>query len=817
MFSFLFPFFVTLVVISIYNIAMLEKNNLILDSMKRLGWDAVQAMVAGYALSEPGRRECLKLAPLPDFQDALEASQASEEMADLLRSESPPPACAFQDILPLLEKASKAIALDPKELKVLADFLQVSEGVARYFKKKPSDSIPRLFPLVSSLLEVPSLRKRIMEVITEYGELRENASPQLASLRKRASSLRATLTKRVEKILDSPRLASHIQDRYYTEREQRYVIPIKTESRSKIPGIVHGMSASGATLFLEPAELVDLNNGLKIVEMEIEQEVLRILRGVTQEAAIAADALRINFQCLTKIDVVHATAGFGMGMEACYPELLMSGEIHLLNAKHPVILAEKKGAAMGNTIKTGENICGIIISGPNTGGKTVALKMLGLMALMAAAGLPIPAEGGSKIPFFPEVYADIGDEQNIHLNLSTFSAHLSNIIDVMNAARPGSLVLLDELMVSTEPQEGAALAEAILVHFTRRKIKVAVTTHYNSLKALARNMPDFLNMGFGFDLEKMAPTYRLALGLPERSSPLDIASRLGMDPEIIKSSKSILENGDRRLDDLLVGLGEERERLEREAALVQSLREKLQEDAGEESRILEEVRAQRDEFNKDKRKRLTQEVADAKREIRSILGEWKSRPSRKGAGKIEAQLNAMIRPRMESLSSTTPNIPLQSLKAGDIVEIPSIQFRGELLEEPCGQKTVRVKMGNFETSVPTSLIRGFKRTNEKKRNESREPTTIVLDPAPRPSFSGVCDLRGLYGEEAAIVLAGFMDSAVLAGTPIVKIIHGIGKGAIKEKVAGFLKEFPFPINFRPGSPHEGGNGVTVVELDSSQG
>ncbi|MBI5185231.1 MAG: Smr/MutS family protein [Nitrospinae bacterium] len=796
---------------------MLTKNNLILDSMKRLGWDAVQAMVAARAFSESGRRECLKLAPLPDYQRALEASQAAGEMAALLQSDPSPPACVFHDVLPLLEKASRAIALEPKELKALAGFLQISEGMARYFRKISPESIPFLFPLASSLMEVPGLRKRIMQTINEEGELRENASPELSALRKKAGSLRSAITKKIEKILDSPRFAPHLQDRYYTEREQRYVIPIKVESRSKTPGIVHGMSSSGATLFLEPAELVDLNNSLKIVEMEIEREALRILESVTREAALAGDALRVNFQCLTRMDVMQAIAGFGREMDACYPELLRSGGIHLLNARHPVLLAEKKTAAIGNTIITGENVRGVIISGPNTGGKTVALKMIGLMALMAAAGLPVPAGTGSKLPFFPEVYADIGDEQNIHLNLSTFSAHLANIIGIMNSAGPGSLVLLDELMVSTEPQEGAALAEAILVHFTQRKIMVAVTTHYNSLKALAQTRPDFLNMGFGFDLEKMAPTYRLALGLPERSSPLEIASRLGMDQEILEFSKNLLEGKDRRLDGLLAGLGEERERLERESARVQSLREKLREDVEEARRALEEARGQLETFNKDKRKRLTQEVADAKKEIRRVLEDWKAGPSRKGAGKVEARLNAMVRPRFESLCPPQADIPLQSLKTGDIVEIPSMRFRGELLEAPSGQGTVKVKMGNFETSVPTSLIRGFERKTGEKGREKKKETTILLDQAPRSAFSGTCDLRGLRADEAVGVLAGFMDSAILAGASEVKIIHGIGTGAVKEKVLGFLKEFPSHLGFRPGYPHEGGNGVTVVELDKSTG
>ncbi len=778
--------------------------------MKRLGWDELRSLLSGYACSESGAKACLDLWPESDFPSAQAALNVSAEMAVLLAAEPPVPACSFKDILPLLDKASKEFLLEPKELKEVAQFLRLSETMVRYFGKCPPERISHLTPLTESLLEIPGLAKDIDRIVTKEGEMRPNASPELAGLKRKAQNLRSTITTKMEKVLDSFQYSPHLQDRYCTEREQRYVIPIKSESRSKCRGIVHGISGSGATLFLEPEALVDLNNQLKIVEMEIEQEVLRILRTITREVALAEEVVRSNFEILTQLDVIQAKARFGESLEASFVELAETGSIDLKNAKHPVLLMEKREAVVGNTLEVEEDVYGILISGPNTGGKTVTLKMLGLMALMAASGLPLPVAPGSRIPFFPEVYADIGDEQDLHRDLSTFSAHMVNIIRIMESAKPHSLVLLDELIVSTEPEEGAALAEAVLLQFIEKKIKMVVTTHYDSLKALGQTRPDFLNIGFGFDLEKMAPTYRLTLGTPQKSSPMEIALRLGMDRKITEMAAELLKQKDRRLDHWLSQIQEERSLLESETAKAKALSREIEEKAVEKRRLVEEVRQEKEIFHKEKKKRLSKEISAAKREIREIVDELKSKPGKNLIRKVGSRLDSMGRSEPDFLPSA-PAIPLESLKPGDLVEIPSLHAKGELLDAPLNRKKVRVKIGNFESTVNTGLIRGLQRKAVNDDSKKQGPA-IQLDETVQPSDTNECDLRGMSGDEAASVLARFLDAAVLARIPSVRIIHGMGTGAVRKRVLELLEEWPFPHQLRPGYSHEGGYGVTVVEL-----
>jgi len=792
--------------------AILAREILLRESRRRLGWGDVCALTAGYAHSEPGASMCLDLQPHRCLEDALKASLLSSEMAGLLASDPSTPVASFRDILPHLAKASREIPLELEELTDLAGFLRASDVLRRFLQKQPEGSIPNLRALAEGLPPVPALGGIISGILNEQGELRADASPELARLKKQCHSLRETIIKKIERTLDSSRYSPHLQDHYYTERNQRYVLPIRVESRSRLAGIVHGMSGSGATLFLEPAELVDSNNRLKVLELDIEREIGRIMRGVSREITRVEDLLRINFHSLTRMDVIQAIARFGLNWDAHYPEWSQSGDMELKNARHPILLAESGKTVVGNTLKTGENILGILISGPNTGGKTVALKMIGLMAVMSAAGFPLTVGPGSRIPFYTGVYADIGDEQDIHRDLSTFSAHVTNIIQIMKVAEPDSLVLLDELMGSTEPREGAALAESILRHCVEKKIRVVITTHYNPLKAMGRVRQDFLNLGCGFDLETMSPTYRLTAGMPEKSSPLEIARRLGMDPIILEGAAGLLEKEHSRLEGLLQELSDIGGKMEKEKGAVQTLHQALEETLEEKKKTLRVIREEQARFNREKRDRLMREVMEVKREIRMAVKAWKTESLRSGSGGIQNKIDALVRSATEVARPTETDPSVKSLKPGDIVEIHGLETRGELLEFPLGRERVRIRKGNFEFSVRTALIHGCEGRPDTGRPEIREPVTFELDQNRLELALEECDLRGLTGEEAANCLAGFLDAAVLSQIPRVKIIHGIGTGTLKRRVMDFLEAFPFPHHSREGSPREGGRGVRVVEF-----
>jgi DNA mismatch repair protein MutS2 len=624
------------------------------------------------------------------------------------------------------------------------------------------------------------------------------------------------MRQRLETILASKRYAEVLQERYFAQREGRYVVPIKDEMRGKIPGIVHDVSASGATVFMEPRELVELNNAIKVADLEVQREVRRILQELSALVGEQAAVILAGLDVLARLDGIAAKAAFGRLVGGLPVPLNDRGRVVLRQARHPLLVLGRDHV-VANDILFDESVRVLVISGPNTGGKTVTLKIIGLFALMASTGLPLPCAEGSDMAVFPELYADIGDAQDLAKDLSSFSAHMTQMIELLQRASPGrsrALVLLDEPVTSTDPAEGAALAEALLLRLADLGMKVVATTHYNQLKVLAQSEPGFKNASVEFDVGTLSPTYRLIMELPGGSSAIDIAGRLGMDEAILDRAMGLLNKNDRSLEQVLAGLQEKQQRLNEDAARAAELRVEAERAAKEAVEIADRLRASEREERKGTRKKLMEELLRARAQVQNILDEVKRERTLVKAREAKQKL-ADIEVRGQSRpADATESVPLERLEAGDRVELVRLGKTGALLEAPQGKKRVKVRVGDVEMSVAVTDLMGLAGPPEPGRPGAVAPRRPSPASPADAEAATVLDLRGRMADDALDATVAALDRAALAGAPLLRIIHGHGTGRLKAVIREYLRDSPYVGGFRPGERAEGGDGVTVVELKS---
>lgn len=806
-------------------------------SAAALEWDRLLAELARQARSAIGREQCRALPLEQDLESARSRLRETAEMVALLEHLDPFPSLEFPDLRGLLGRAAKGAVLETHELRDIAAVLGLTVEATGHLRRHRGE-VPQLWLIAEPveaefhLYRLDQTRAAIERCIDPEGNIQESATPALRHLMEHANGLKQTMRHRLEVLLASNRYAEILQERYFVQREGRYVIPVKAEMRNKIPGIIHDVSASGATAFLEPRELVELNNAIKVAGLEVEREVKRILQELSSLVAGQVSALLDCLEALGRLDCITAKAGLSRLVKGQPAALNDSGRVVLRQARHPLLVLARN-RVVANDIALEEQVRVLVISGPNTGGKTVTLKTLGLFALMVRAGLQPSCGPGSEMAFFKQVYADIGDAQELTNDLSSFSARMTHMVTLLNWASAQSasspprppvplglpaLVLLDEPVTSTDPAEGAALAKALLLRLADLGMKVAVTTHYNSLKALAQTTPGFLNASVELDVATLSPTYRLLTGIPGGSSAIEIAGRLGMAEGILNQAVSLLRQEDRTLEYMLHDLQSRRRELDQDLVRIVQLKAEAEQATQEAKEVLERVKRSERKDRKDVKKKLTEELLHARAEIQTILDGLKrertvlkAKEAKERLASVEAQARASFNPPSES-------VPLERLKVGDCVEILGLDATGILLEAPEQKKQVRVRVGGTEISVGATQLVGL------LCSEAGSETGFTRrSPAPSGRRSGpwphseedaetVVDLRGRSADEALELTVSVLDRASLAGISLVRVIHGHGTGRLKAVLRSYLKESPYVARFRPGEHGEGGDGVTIVEL-----
>lgn len=796
-----------------------EKKDLLKKAMEALEWHRLLKALASYSASELGAHACENL-PLAETSEAVQRLlNETAEMTDLMREGGAVPSCQMEDIRPAMERARKGAVINAGELKQVSSLLETTRVIKTFFKNMRLNC-PLLWERASLLEELSALKRDIDCAIDESGSLREDASDELRRLSRRVRDKRAHIVGELEEFMRSEEVLPYLQDIYYTQRGSRYVLPVKAEFRNKIEGIVHDSSNSGQTLFIEPRKFTQLNNELKMAEMELEQEITRILSELSRKVGANADAIFSNIEILTDIDTIYAKARLAIDLNATLPPLANDGKISLKSARHPLLVIEQlKNPALlvvPNDIELPSQISAMVISGPNTGGKTVTLKLLGLFALMVRAGMLIPAKSGSVMSFFPEVYADIGDEQEIEMHLSSFSGHITNIIGIMDCAQRGALVLLDELVTSTDPAEGAALGEAILDALAQKGAKTVVTTHYSQLKAFAQADSRFINASVEFDPQTLSPTYRLIIGTPGRSSALEIASRLGMPAELIERARQRLNSADRKLEELIGSLENQRRELLQTLQKLEEERTGAEKARLEQEKILVEVRKREKEFKSTLKRKINAEVESARAKVEEVLDFLAKEQKRERAIEARRRLAEIeARYTLDSLGESIKVDP-STLTAGKNVIITTIGSAGILLEDAVQagktKRKLRVRVGATEIKVPIEALLPDSSVKVEKRATEISQTKTIVAIEPKSSAQRL-DLRGFRVEDALIEVRKFLDNALLAQLKEVEIIHGHGTGALKKAIREHLTSSPYVKSWRPADIRFGGDGVTVIELN----
>ncbi len=775
----------------------------------------------------------LALALMPAFYlSEVEERQAETREARRLLSVKPGLSIGgARDVRPLLQRASRSAALLPAELLDIRQTVAAARDLKRAIGRL-GDQFPLLEDIAARIQECPGLLNEITRCISDRGEVLDSASPELARIRREVGVTHQRLLDRLNRIVQSPQNSQYLQESFVTQRQGRYVIPLRTEFKGRIQGIVHDQSASGATLFIEPLATVELNNRWRQLQLDEEEEVRRVLLGLTDLVAQEAKPIGWTVQAVAELDLTFAKAKYADELRAIEPEFVEFSSspiqgtygfvLHLLSARHPLL--DPETVVSIDVVLPPETFI-LVITGPNTGGKTVTLKTVALLAAMAQAGLQIPAAEGSTLPVFKSIYADIGDEQSIEQSLSTFSSHLTNIVSILAECDAESLVVLDELGAGTDPVEGSALARAILEHSRERGVTTFVATHYSELKAYAHNTPGVTNASVEFDAETLAPTYRLTIGLPGRSNAFAIARRLGLEGGIIQTAQDLVSPEAMQTEAMLRDIQAQLDAATRERAAAEAARDQFE-------RRLEELNQRLAHIGRERRDILNSARADARREIKAVREELRHVREEWTAGLQATQgappeeetarqeLERETEARLETLEATVskeeaPPPPKPKyrgpLQPGDQVWVEPFEALGEVISSQSGK--VEVQLGRFRTSVKRNQVELRERATKTEAVPDKEEVMTGSVQTPTVESPGLeLDLRGQTAEEALHRLDLYLDDAYLVGLPWVRIIHGKGTGVLRSAVRDALQGHPLVASYEPGKEGEGGDGVTVVKL-----
>lgn len=783
---------------------------------------SVLSKLAEFTSFSASRELALGLEPRPEYEPVARALRLTGEARYLLDLRSDVTLGGARDVRPQARRARRGGVLEPEELLDIQATLESARKLRRLLLDRDYD-LPLLRQLAVGLEPLPELVEAIQSAVDERAAVKDQASQELARIRADLGTAQERLTARLQRLLNDARISGMLQEAIITQRDGRYVLPLKAEFKGKIKAVVHDQSSSGATLFIEPLEVVDANNRVRELELEERDEIHRILMELSQQVGAQEQSLTRTVELLADLDLTFAKARYGEKLGAVEPlvrpleprEGGSSAETvyRLRRARHPLLDPDE---VVPIDLDLDPGIRALVITGPNTGGKTVALKTAGLLTLMAQCGLHLPVESGSELSVFENVYADIGDEQSIEQSLSTFSAHVTNIIRILDGCGPTSLVVLDELGAGTDPQEGAALARSILDELIERGCTTLVATHYPELKMYAHQTEGVRNASVEFNLETLEPTYHLTIGLPGRSNALAIARRLGLQESILRRAFQGIAASEQEADDLLDEIRRERQQALAARERAQALEGQIQAQQEDLRRHLEGIDSERRAIlarAREQAEMRIQELEEQAEELRSRIRRTKR--SIEGFEEIEQTLGIM----REQVSEIEPE-PMEPevkgldrpLKVGDRVHVRSLNSEGELIE--LSEREAEVQMGRIRLRAEVDdLIPVARPGSRAKRAPAPEGGHI---PSDRPRQAQLeFDLRGRSAEEALVELDRRLDAAFLAEQPVLRVIHGKGAGVLREVIRDALSNNPYVRSYRSGEPQEGGSGVTIVRLKSS--
>ncbi len=781
-------------------------------SLELLEFPQIRENIAGHTSFLAGRELALKMQPLADYEAITILLKQSAEARLLLSVE---PSFSIGDIFDIREAARLASIgkiLEPEKLlevrDTLAAFIYLRERLERR-----REELPLLWRIGAGIIELPDLQKAIGDCFTPDGQIKDDASPKLAKIRRQLKSVRHELLVSLEAILNTERWQKTIQEPLITEREGRYVIPVKAEFRKEFRGIVHDVSNTGATVFVEPWSAIESGNTIRELEVQEKYEIELILRNLSGQVGVYATEINHSIARVAEIDLALAKARYARKLNAAEPLLVTGGGdgkqkavLKLLEARHPLL----SNKAVPLSVEIGKDYSILVITGPNTGGKTVALKTIGLLSLMAQSGLPIPAAPESVIPVYDNIFADIGDEQSIAQTLSTFSWHISNIVRIINQVTDRSLVLLDELGTSTDPAEGSALARSLLLYLKNRGAMAVATTHFSELKAFAHTTSGLQNASLDFDPVTLAPTYHLSVGIPGGSNALATASRLGLPEEIVEGAKGMLNRGSLELETLLTDLVGERSNVESLRQDVAKEKTELNRRNQELEDELQKIRREEKQILREARDNVVQESAELHREIRHALAELRKSRSKEKAEEAKKVL-AAVQEKLKSgklapqaidtggeETKIAPGDTVWLKEANVAATVLSVSEDNQQIELQVGQAKLTVSMDNVEKmAAPAGPV----------------PEMVIINrPVTKQKVAPELDLRGKRAEEIESLVDVYLNDAAVSSLRSVRIIHGHGTGVVKQIVREMLATHLLVKSSRPGGRGEGGDGVTVVGL-----
>ena len=795
-------------------------NTLFEKSIRTLELPAVLEMLAALAVSDAAKEKCRNLTPVCELEEALHLQAETQSARDRLGLYGSPSFSGVKDVSRALSRADHGGVLNTRELLDVADLLTASRRVSEYDREKQEEKTV-LDHLFSALHTNKFLEEKIHGAILDEETIADTASPELQDIRRKMRLASSKGRQILQRIISSPSYAKVLQEALITQRDGRFVVPVKAECKGSIPGLVHDISSSGATLFVEPMGVVQANNELKELQAREEKEIDRILRILSGECAAQMMNILYDYDILVHLDVIFARAQLSYRMNASMPILQRKGGIVLRRARHPLLDSAK---AVPISLELGNQYDTLVITGPNTGGKTVTLKTIGLLTLMAQCGLQIPAEDGCHLRVFDRVLADVGDEQSIEQSLSTFSAHMSNTVEILRQADENSLLLFDELGAGTDPVEGAALAIAIIQSGRSKGSLIAATTHYAEMKTFAMTTAGVENASCEFDVATLRPTYRLLIGIPGKSNAFAISRRLGLDEAVIAAAKEQMDSESIRFEDVLTQLEEKRQRLEKAQNEADRLWQQRQEDARKARVFREQMEKAKENARSKGENEARRIVRQAQQQVDEIFAELDALRKRMqqqadhqaiNDAKVSAKKHLHAAEDALHLREETAEpemAPTRPIVAGDLVELPGVRTAATVLQVN-GDGSLVLQAGKMKLTARPEQVRLPEEQTQQKKKQQPAPRTT---PAPQLRLerraSSELDIRGYETLEAESVVENYLDAAVMAKLETVTIIHGKGTGALRKAVHEILKRSKAVKSFRLGRYGEGEAGVTVVEL-----
>ncbi|WP_218656917.1 endonuclease MutS2 [Enterococcus hirae] len=784
-------------------------NNRILETLE---FEKVKQLVRQFVVTAQGTEELAKLVPINQQEKLTDWLAETEDGLKVQRLRGGIPIPKLENIRPHMKRIEIGADLNGLELAQVARVLSTTSELKRFFADLADSEIEflRLYFWAEQLVTIPELNRRLKESIDEDGRVTDDASPELKIIRQNIRRSEQTVREQLDGIVRGKN-AKYLSDTIITMRNDRYVIPVKQEYRGVFGGVVHDQSASGQTLFVEPKQIVELNNRLRQYQIAERNEIQRILSELSAELVPHRHEIIHNAYVIGKLDLMNAKARFGKELKAIVPAISVENHVILKQARHPLIDQEK---VVANDISIGKEYQAIVITGPNTGGKTITLKTLGLLQLMGQSGLPIPVDEESQIGIFEEVFADIGDEQSIEQSLSTFSSHMTNTVDILAHVNEKSLVLFDELGAGTDPQEGAALAIAILDDLGKKSAYVMATTHYPELKVYGYNRANTINASMEFDVDTLSPTYRLLIGVPGRSNAFEISSRLGLDQSVINEAKQLMNDESQDLNEMIADLENRRKMAETEYLEMRHYvdeAQELYENLKEAYRYFFEEREKEIEKAKKKANEL---VSEAQENAEKIIADIRKMQQQVGQGNVKEHQLIDAKTKLANLhqeEQLKKNKVLKkakeqkTLKPGDEVLVTTYGQRGTLLRKNGEQW--QVEIGILKMNVSESEL-----TPVAPQKEPKQRVIHAVRSESASHVSNQLDLRGKRYEEALSEVDQYLDSAILAGYPQVTIVHGKGTGALRQGITDYLKNHRSVKSFEFAPANQGGNGATIVNF-----